>query len=101
MTAEISLWVLGILVGILGFISGWLFHKTISLGESISAHGIEIINLRNQLDKTEGAVASAITKLEASLQGIGHSIEGKVSALHQRFDRLLMDSGRHRGGDGE
>lgn len=91
MTPEISQSILGVLVLVLGFIAAWQFKKIIDLGERLAKLDTEIINIRTQADKTEGTVASAITRLDNSLQNIGHNIETKVTALHQRFDRLLLD----------
>lgn len=109
MTPELAMWiiggVLGTLVAVLGFIAAWQFTKIIKQGERITAHDIEIITLRAQLQKTEddlrtqdnkneNLIAASITKLEATVAGIGHSIEGKVNTLHGRLDAFLIDSKR-------
>lgn len=100
------MWVLGAFTAVLGFLLAWQFNKSIKLGERVTMHDAEIIELRRAvakseadlraaLDKNESSVAHAITELKNAVQLMAGNIDTKVTALHGRLDDFLLQGHAH------
>lgn len=114
MTPEIGMYVLGMLVGLLGFFSAWAFREILSQGKVLSAQDKDISGLRERIAASEAVakerkeeldrrfkerddqIQRYLSDLSNNMEKSMSRVEGEVVALHKRLDRVL-EQGVHHG----